>query len=136
MREELVCIDELLLFFRRLVGIRKNDVFEDEDHTLDASLVSLETDFLPVALLNMSAIPDTDDLEATEMGLSTWKFESGRDEAGQDNKLEEFWTVLRTHSRRSGVVPAFRGLGCGAVIGTTGFSVGTAVLLENLSKRF
>lgn len=131
-----MCIDELLLFFRRLPGIRKNEVFDDEDHTLDASLISLEPDFLPVALLNMSAMPDTDDLDATEMGLSTWKFESGRDEAEQDIKLKEFWTMLATHSRRSGVVPDFRGLGCGAAIGTTALSVGTAVLLENLSKRF
>ena len=86
-----MCIDEVLLFFRRLEGIRKNDVvFDDEDHTLAMSLTSFEPDFLPAALLKISAKPDIDDLDATETGLSTWKFESGRDEAGHDNKSEDF----------------------------------------------
>lgn len=84
-----MCIEEVLLFFRRFEGIRKNDVFDvfdDEDHTLAASLISFEPDFLPVARRKMSAIPDIDDLDTTDMGLSTWKFESGRDEADKENK--------------------------------------------------
>lgn len=83
-REVFVRIDELLDFLESVRGIRKKEVFDVDDQILVVSLVSLEVDRRPVALLKRLVTPDAAEvLELMDVGrASIWKlFESGRDVA-------------------------------------------------------
>jgi len=82
-REVLVRTDELLDFFESGRGSRKKEVFDVADQTLAVSLVSLEVDRRPVALLKRLVTPDAAEVfECMDVGRgSTWKFERGRDVA-------------------------------------------------------
>ena len=82
-QEVLVRTDELLDFFESARGSRKKEVFDVDDQTLAVSLMSLEVDRRPVALLKRLVTPDAAEVfELMDVGrASIWKFESGREVA-------------------------------------------------------
>lgn len=80
-------IEELLDFFESTRGsLKKLELLDVLDQTLDVSLGSLGTSRRPVALRNRLATPEVVDvLESIEPGrrASIWKFDKGREGAGQ-----------------------------------------------------
>jgi hypothetical protein len=82
-REVFVRTEELLDFFESARGSRKKEVFDVVDQTLAVSLMSLEVDCRPVALLKRPVTPDAAEVfDLIDVGrASIWKFESGRDVA-------------------------------------------------------
>ena len=137
-REASVRMDELLDFFESARRSRKKEVLDVVDQTLAVSLVSLEVDRRPDALLNRLVTPSAAEVfELMDTGqASTWKFELVREVATTRKGKLSYRVGRKKNIRRSGVVPAVFGRGWEAATGTTGASTGTAALLANLSNRF
>lgn len=82
-RDIFVCIEELLDFLESTRGsLKKLELLDVADQTLEVSLSSLGTARRPVALRNRLVTPDVADVrESMEpgRGASIWKFDEGRE---------------------------------------------------------